>query len=152
MISPIPEPMQHRLCFTALTISRALLTELALPPEDVAEQSAKCLRWLDACHAAVNARSLGGAAKRAMIETFGRLADHMAGKHLLAENERRWRASLWCALTLLEDCRNTCPRWFRGREWRFALQTFATLCTSLLTRHPGMDEDGTALYLEVAAC
>lgn len=154
-MTALPEAVQHRLCYTALTVARALLTDLALPPDDVAPQATKSLRWLDACHAAVTARPLGSAARRAMGEAFERLAGFIGSAspthHLpLAENERRWRASLWCALTLLEDCRNTCPQWFRGREWRFALQTFSTLCMGLLARHPDMAEEGTVLYMEVA--
>ena len=53
---------------------------------------------------------------------------------------------MWAGLTFLEDCRNTCPAYFRGLHWHNLLKTLTTLCNALEKVDPRIAEIGTRVY------
>lgn len=63
---------------------------------------------------------------------------------------KRKVALLWCALTLLNDCRVCCPTLARTRAWYQLTRTTDTFARALLKVFPGADEAGDAQYLQLA--
>ena len=62
----------------------------------------------------------------------------------------QWGAGMWAGLTFLEDCRNTCPAYFRGLHWHNLLKTLTTLCNALEKVDPRIAEIGTRVYERAA--
>ena len=81
------------------------------------------------------------------------LAGHVGDVQAAAADASRWTqwgAGMWAGLTFLEDCRNTCPAYFRGLHWHNLLKTLTTLCNALENVDPQIAEIGTRVYEQAA--
>lgn len=153
-----PNPgIQHTRCVLALTAVQACL-EVFHPAADcdtaLKRQLAEISRWIEACAQQTRCKKLSAGAKRDLDKRFRVLQRYMITEDMPDETRfRRWAALIWAALTFVEDACNTCPIYTRGggnEHWRYLRQTVNTLAEGLRTLEPGMDEDGTSIYMEAA--
>ena len=153
-----PNPgIQHTRCVLALTAVQACL-EVLHPAADcdtaLKRQLAEISRWIEACAQQTRCKKLSAGAKRDLDKRFRVLQRYMITEDMPDETRfRRWAALIWAALTFVEDACNTCPIYTRGggnEHWRYLRQTVNTLAEGLRTLEPGMDEDGTSIYMEAA--
>ena len=85
--------------------------------DDLGKQVEKVNRWIDRCADDTQKRRLSAGAKRDLDARFHILAGHVGDVQAAAGDATRWTqwaAGMWAGLTFLEDCRNTCPAYFRG--------------------------------------
>lgn len=157
-IIPYPhEAIQHTRCVLALsmiTVALSLLKPETLPQlGDLGKQIEKVNRWLDRCGDDTQKRKLSAGAKRDLDARFHILAGHVGDIQAAAADASRWTqwgAGVWDGLTFLEDCRNTCPVYFRGLHWHNLLKTLTTLCNALEKVDPKIAEIGTWVYERAA--
>lgn len=86
-------------------------------------------------------------AKRDLDARFHILAGHVGDVQAAAGDASRWTqwgAGMWAGLTFLEDCRNTCPAYFRGLHWHNLLKTLTTLCNA---KNPLSVRAGRGIFL-----
>ena len=156
-IIPYPhEAIQHTRCVLALsmiTVALSLLKpEMLAQLGDLGRQVEKVNRWIERCSDDVQ-RRLSAGAKRDLDRRFHILAGHVGDIQAAAGDASRWTqwgAGMWAGLTFLEDCRNTCPAYFRGLHWHNLLKTLTTLCNALEKVDPRIAEIGTRVYERAA--
>ena len=157
-VIPYPhEAIQHTRCVLALsmiTVALSLLKPETLPQlGDLGKQIEKVNRWLDRCGDDTQKRKLSAGAKRDLDPRFHTLAGHVGDMQTAATDATRWTqwaAGVWAGLTFLEDCRNTCPAYFRGLHWHNLLKTLITLCNALENVDPQIAEIRTRVYERAA--
>ena len=145
--------IQHTRCWLALTAIKATLAQYRSKGRGKLDAHiAKVERWADTCVEDVRRKKASAGALREVKAACDRMQTHMSLSDLEGDALfMRWAASVWAALTLLEDCRNTCPAWFKCRHWRYLLQTMTTLGLGLYAVDATVAEVGTRIYEEVAA-
>lgn len=148
---PYPgESVQHCRCVCAL---RAILFSLELIrfEDGVLYQLKKGIleKW-KSCRENLKRRKLSQGAKRDMEVTLDALARKTK---LLTQSESKndsqwlyWGACMWASLTLLEDCRSTCPKWFKGPEWMELLTVLTQFCDVLEQVDDRISVIGTQAY------
>lgn len=157
-IIPYPhEAIQHTRCVLSLsmiTVALSLLKpEMLAQLGDLGRQVEKVNRWIDRCADDTQKRRLSAGAKRDLDARFHILAGHVGDVQAAAGDASRWTqwgAGMWAGLTFLEDCRNTCPAYFRGLHWHNLLKTLTTLCNALEKVDPRIAEIGTRVYERAA--
>ena len=157
-VIPYPhEAIQHTRCVLALsmiTVALSLLKpEMLAQLGDLGKQVEKVNRWIDRCADDTQKRRLSAGAKRDLDARFHILAGHVGDVQAAAGDASRWTqwgAGMWAGLTFLEDCRNTCPAYFRGLHWHNLLKTLTTLCNALEKVDPRIAEIGTRVYERAA--
>lgn len=152
-VHPPITAVQHTRCLLALTAITAFIDQLKPTTHTTSLDSHihKITRWRDACKPSVKIKTLSAGARRDLDAAFTALAEQTITHGLDGEALfQRWAASIWTALTLLEDCKNTCPAYFKGRGWRYLLQTLNTLAMGMYKLEPEIAETGTKLYERVA--
>ena len=157
-VIPYPhEAIQHTRCVLALsmiTVAISLLKpEMLAQLGDLGRQVEKVNRWIDRCADDTQKRRLSAGAKRDLDARFHILAGHVGDIQASAADASRWTqwaAGVWAGLTFLEDCRNTCPVYFRGLHWHNLLKTLITLCNALENVDPQIAEIGTRVYERTA--
>ena len=120
---------------------------------DLGKQVEKVNRWSERCADDTQKRRLSAGAKRDLDARFHILAGHVGDVQAAAGDASRWTqwgAGMWAGLTFLEDCRNTCPAYFRGLHWHNLLKTLITLCNALENVDPQIAEIGTRVYERTA--
>lgn len=151
-----PEAIQHTRCVLALTVVTLYLS--LLKPDalsglgDLGTQVQKIERWIGRCTDDTQ-RRLSAGAKRELDSRFRILAGHVDAALTANDNDLKWAtwaSGVWAGLTFLEDCRNTCPRYFRGLHWHNLLKTLTTLCKALERADPRIAEIGTQVYERAA--
>lgn len=147
--------LQHTRCWLALTAIHANLDRFTEEGTgEMERQIVKIRRWLSECEEDIRNKKISAAAHREITAACERMADTMLlSPEVKADGEAlfvNWCASMWASLTLLEECRNVCPAWFKGRHWRYLLQTTTTLADAIVRECPGADEHGTEIYEAVA--
>lgn len=143
--------LQHTRCWLAVTAIHANLDRfMAEGTGELERKIVKIRRWLSECEDDIRKKKISASAHREIGAACERMADTMLPPpDVKADGEAlfvNWCASMWASLTLLEDCRNACPAWFKGRHWRYLLQTTTTLADAISRECPGADEQGTAMY------
>lgn len=157
-VIPYPhEAIQHTRCVLALsmiTVALSLLKpEMLAQLGDLGKQVEKVNRWIDRCADDTQKRRLSAGAKRDLDARFHILAGHVGDIQAATADASRWTqwaAGMWAGLTFLEDCRNTCPAYFRGLHWHNLLKTLTTLCNALENVDPQIAEIGTRVYERAA--
>lgn len=147
--------LQHTRCWLAVTAIHANLERfLSTGTGELERQIGKINRWLAECENDIRKKKISAAANRAIYAACGRMGETMTAETASKDNGEalfsRWCASIWASLTLLEDCRNCCPTWFRGRHWHYLLQTTTTLAEAIAKICPSAEDEGTTIYEEVA--
>lgn len=150
---PLPPAYQHTQCWMAVAATRATIDRYTPAGRGALDAHiAKITRWIDVCCDDIRRKKPSAGAQRETKAACDRMTAHMTPDGLEGEALfMRWAASVWAALTLLEDCRIVCPHWFRGRHWHYLLQTMDTLARGLVRLEPTVAEIGTHIYEEVAA-
>ena len=154
---PYPhEAIQHTRCVLALsmiTVALSLLKpEMLAQLGDLGRQVEKVNRWIERCSDDVQ-RRLSAGAKRDLDRRFHILAEHVDSALAETDDAKKWSlwaSGVWAGLTFLEDCRNTCPVYFRGLHWHNLLKTLTTLCNALEKVDPQIAEIGTRVYERAA--
>ena len=157
-VIPYPhEAIQHTRCVLALSMITVAISflkpEMLAQLGDLGRQVEKVDRWIDRCADDTQKRKLSAGAKRDLDARFHILAGHVGNVQTAAGDATRWTqwgAGMWAGLTFLEDCRNTCPAYFRGLHWHNLLKTLTTLCNALENVDPQIAEIGTRVYERAA--
>ena len=157
-VIPYPhEAIQHTRCGLALSMITVAISFLKPEPlallGDLGKQVEKVNRWSERCADDTQKRRLSAGAKRDLDARFHILAGHVGDVQAAAGDASRWTqwgAGMWAGLTFLEDCRNTCPAYFRGLHWHNLLKTLITLCNALENVDPQIAEIGTRVYERTA--
>ncbi|GAB7493752.1 hypothetical protein [Bilophila wadsworthia] len=157
-VIPYPhEAIQHTRCVLALSMITVAISFLKPEPlallGDLGKQVEKVNRWSERCADDTQKRRLSAGAKRDLDARFHILAGHVGDVQAAAGDASRWTqwgAGMWAGLTFLEDCRNTCPAYFRGLHWHNLLKTLITLCNALENVDPQIAEIGTRVYERTA--
>lgn len=143
---------QHTRCWLALTAVKATMMQYRPQARGKLDAHvAKINRWAEACAEDIRHKPPSAGAKRDVSARCEKMTARMSVSGLDGDELfMRWAASVWVALTLLEDCRNVCPDWFRGRHWRYLLMTMTTLGNALVATDEMVPVEGTRIYEEVA--
>ena len=156
-VIPYPhEAIQHTRCVLALSMITVAISflkpEMLAQLGDLGRQVKKVDRWIERCSDDVQ-RRLSADAKRDLDRRFHILAEHVDSALAETDDAKKWSlwgAGMWAGLTFLEDCRNTCPAYFRGLHWHNLLKTLTTLCNALEKVDPQIAEIGTRVYERAA--
>ena len=151
---PIPIPgVQHTKTVLALTAIEAAVEQMLpfITDKKACDQIAKVRKWVDSCSAATKVKRLSSGAKRDLESACAVLAPYIEDTAAMtdAESRRRWAELFFVGLTLSYDVQATCPIYGKSREWGYLDTTAETLGRMLLMRHPGCDEGGTAIYMDL---
>ena len=158
-VIPYPhEAIQHTRCVLALSMITVAISFLKPEPlallGDLGKQVEKVNRWSERC-ADDTPRNAGSPQARSEIWMPGSISlPGTSGMFRPAAGDAsrwtQWGAGMWAGLTFLEDCRNTCPAYFRGLHWHNLLKTLITLCNALENVDPQIAEIGTRVYERTA--
>lgn len=153
MKSNIPHTaIQHTRCWLAVTAVKATLKQFSVDGDtdmDILIQD--IFSTLSRCEEDVRRKKVSAGAVRSMKAACAQMERHMLLVGLEGDAlYRKWGAAMWVALTLVEDCRNTCPAWFVGPHWHALLRRLTLLCTGIAAFDAAIPEEGTAIYELVA--
>lgn len=152
---PLHSAYQHTRCWMTLTALKATLHQFRADGEEgIDKYVLGLLEDLKPCITDVRRKDPSAGAMREMKAACARMETYMSLAGLSEEGLfRQWTANMWASLTLLEDCKNTCPMWFAGRHWRILLRRLTEFCEGLRTLEETdpelVPELGTALYEKI---
>lgn len=152
MTATLHSAYQHTRCWQALTVIKASLDQYNNRNTSQLDKHVDKINcWLEACETDIRKKEPSAGAKRATKTACERMEEYILLDGLTGDALfMRWAASIWAGLTILEDCRNTCPVWFQGKNWRYLLQTFNTLAMHLYQLDENIAETGTTIYDQIA--
>ena len=152
MSIPIPG-IQHTKTVLALTAIEAAVEQMLplVTEKKITDQIAKVRRWVDQCSAATKVKRLSSGAKRDLESACAVLAPYIEDTAAMtaADSRKRWAELFFVGVILSYDVQAVCPLYGKSREWGYLDTTTETLGRMLLTRYPGCDEAGTAIYMHM---
>lgn len=151
--SPPPiAAIQHSRCLLALTAIRVCIDEIDRDAvsDPFREQLARIETLLDRCSKDIRDRELSAGARRDLNRAFTTFAAKSgifgkSGDDLFYA----WGCSMWCAMSLHDDCMATCPAYYRGSHWHKLNLAMEELCISMDRQDARIGTDGFKLYEEV---
>ena len=152
MSIPIPG-IQHTKTVLALTAIEAAIEQMLplITDKKTCDQIAKVRKWVDLCSAATKVKRLSSGAKRDLESACTVLAPYIEDTAAMTDTDsrRHWAELFFVGIILSNDVQAICPLYGKSREWGYLDTTADTLGRMLLTRHPGCDEAGTTIYMQL---